>query len=220
MITKKLSSGDQRARLLREQFNNVDIIECNITQESECATALDQISDLNGPVQAMINLSCYRPTKSYLEDSVDVWRDSIELNSLAIYVPSKLFANHMARNKGGAIINFSSIYAHVAPDPWLYEGTDMGTEPDYPFLKGGCISFSRYMAGAYASAGVRFNTISLGGLYHNQPKTFVERYSAKTLVGRMVEEHDIAGPTLFLCSDCSRYITGQDLLVDGGFTVR
>ena len=101
----------------------------------------------------------------------------------------------------------------------LYEGSDFETEPDYAFLKGGIISFSKYLSSYYAKKGVRVNCISPGGFYNNQPEPFLSKYIAKTPMGRMAEHDDMKGVALFLASDASKYITGSVIAVDGGWTV-
>jgi NAD(P)-dependent dehydrogenase (short-subunit alcohol dehydrogenase family) len=218
VLTRRADADDARVKELKSYNKDIEIIPCDIADEVSCRDVIEKIVKSFGPIDIFVNAACYRPSSKYLNDNVDVWRDSVLMNSLAIYVPARLFAAHMKTNMSGTILNFSSIYAHVSSDRKIYEGTTMGTEPDYPFLKAGITAFSRYMAGQYADSGVRFNTISLGGVFNDQPQSFVQRYSDKTMLGRMAYGDDIVGPVLFLCSEASRYITGQDLIVDGGLT--
>jgi NAD(P)-dependent dehydrogenase (short-subunit alcohol dehydrogenase family) len=126
-------------------------------------------------------------------------------------------ACHMAID-GGSIINFGSIYGMVGSDMNLYHGTSMDMPTHYAFVKGGIISASRDIATKYGKFGVRCNVISPGGVWNHQPKSFEQRYNRRVPLGRMAGAEDIVGTVLFLASGASKYITGQNIAVDGGFT--
>ena len=117
----------------------------------------------------------------------------------------------------GAIINIGSIYGTVGPDFSLYEGTSMANPAAYGASKGGLAQLTRYLATALAPL-VRVNTISPGGIARGQPASFVERYRSRTPLGRMGAEEDLKGAVAFLASDAAAYVTGQNLLVDGGWS--
>jgi NAD(P)-dependent dehydrogenase (short-subunit alcohol dehydrogenase family) len=125
----------------------------------------------------------------------------------------------MRRQGGGVIINLASIYGVSAPDFSIYEGTEMTMPVAYSAIKAGIIALTKYIATYYGRYNVRANTISPGGIFDNQPKSFVEKYSGKTPLGRMGTPKEVASVVIFLASDGSSYITGQNLLVDGGWTV-
>jgi NAD(P)-dependent dehydrogenase (short-subunit alcohol dehydrogenase family) len=118
----------------------------------------------------------------------------------------------------GSMINISSIYGVVSNDPNLYEGTEMKQPPTYNFVKAGMINYTRYLACYYGKFGVRANCISPGGYFANQPQPFLERYEQRVPLGRMMDNDDIQGAVVFLASDASRYVTGANLMVDGGWT--
>jgi NAD(P)-dependent dehydrogenase (short-subunit alcohol dehydrogenase family) len=124
----------------------------------------------------------------------------------------------MQRQGGGSIINIASIYGVVANEPGLYAGTAMVQPPTYNFVKAGMINFTRYLASYYGRSGIRSNCISPGGYLNDQPAAFVERYSARVPLGRMMGPGDLQGAVVFLASDASAYVTGANLLVDGGWT--
>jgi NAD(P)-dependent dehydrogenase (short-subunit alcohol dehydrogenase family) len=124
----------------------------------------------------------------------------------------------MAKQRGGAIINLASIYGNVAPDFSIYEGTEMTMPVAYSAIKGGIIALTRYIATYYAHYNVRANTVSPGGIFDHQKPSFVERYSKKTPLGRMARPEEIVGAVVYLASDASSYVTGHDLIVDGGWT--
>ena len=124
----------------------------------------------------------------------------------------------MKQQGRGSIINIASIYGVVSNDPTLYEGTAMVQPPTYNFMKAGMINFTRYLASYYGKSGIRANSISPGGYFTQQPEAFVERYCDRVPLGRMMGHEDLQGAVVFLASDASAYVTGTNLLVDGGWT--
>ncbi|MFW6040848.1 MAG: oxidoreductase [Thermoplasmatota archaeon] len=127
-------------------------------------------------------------------------------------------AEDMKKKDGGVIINFGYTYGVVAPKFNIYEGTDMTMPATYSAIKGGIINFTRYLATYYAPYDIRVNAICPGGVYDGQDETFVKNYSKNTPLGRMAKPEEIAGPVLFLCSDAASYVTGEVMMVDGGWT--
>jgi NAD(P)-dependent dehydrogenase (short-subunit alcohol dehydrogenase family) len=130
---------------------------------------------------------------------------------------TRFFAENM--RDGGTIINFASIYGFIAPRYRIYEGTGMDMPVWYGTAKAGVIQMSKIMAVKYASRGIRINCISPGGIFDNQPKEFVDNYCKLNPMGRMGTPEDIVGAVLFLASDASRYITGVNISIDGGFSL-
>jgi NAD(P)-dependent dehydrogenase (short-subunit alcohol dehydrogenase family) len=153
------------------------------------------------------------------QQSVEVWRRALEVNLTAAFTLSQGLAPALRASGNGRIINFGSIYGVSAPDFSLYEGLpDMGNPAAYAASKGGLIQLTKWLATALAPD-IRVNCLSPGGVYSIQSEEFVRRYSAKTPLGRMADSVDIAGVVVFLATDLSRYMTGQNLVVDGGWTV-
>jgi len=116
-----------------------------------------------------------------------------------------------------SIVNIASIYGIIGPDDSLYEGTDMKMHAWYAAAKGAIVSHSRCMAVRYAP-NVRINCVSPGGVFDNQPESFVKKYCEKVPMGRMASPEDVAGVVAFLLSDDADYITGQNIIIDGGLT--
>lgn len=129
---------------------------------------------------------------------------------------SEVIAKDMAKHGGGSIINFASIYGVVGPDDSVYEGTDMTMPLTYAGAKGFIIAMTRTIATRYGKYGVRANCISPGGVLDKQPQEFVDRYCRRVPLGRMANPDDIVGAVLLLASDAGKYITGQNLIIDGG----
>ena len=125
----------------------------------------------------------------------------------------------MIKQKNGSIINISSIYGSLAPDFTIYKGTNMTMPAAYSAIKGGINNFTKYLASYYGSKGIRVNSISPGGILDNQDKTFVRHYEEKVPLQRMGKPEDIAPSVSFLLSDDASYITGHNLLIDGGWSI-
>jgi len=151
------------------------------------------------------------------EQNLDVLRRCMEVNLVAGFHLSQVTAN-LLRKSEGRIINVGSIYGVLGPDMSLYAGTEMGNPAAYAMSKGGLVQLSRWMATVLAPD-IRVNCICLGGVFRNQPDIFVERYVARTPLGRMATEEDFIGAFAFLASNLSRYVTGQVLMVDGGWSI-
>jgi len=152
--------------------------------------------------------------------SSDEWARVMDCNSLGLYRACRTFGSLMAARKSGSIVNVASIYGVVSPDFRIYGGhPEMINPPSYGFAKGGMIQLTRYMAVYFARYSVRVNCLSPGGCYGTEmPDDFVSHYCERTPLGRMINSNDLKGPALFLASDASAYITGQNLVVDGGYT--
>ena len=126
--------------------------------------------------------------------------------------------NNLLRSNSASILNISSIYGVIPPKFEIYKGTKIKSSFDYSSSKSSLIYLTKWLAKEY-SPKIRVNCISPGGVYRNHSKKFVNNYSSKTLLKRMANELDIVGPILFFLSNHSKYITGQNLIVDGGFSL-
>ncbi len=173
------------------------------------------ITDQYGRLDIFVNNAFAMPMLHYT-DPLEQWDASMKINGTGMFDILREMADIMSKNGGGSIINISSMKASYSPDFDLYIGTDMDSPPDYNFHKAGMIGLTKYLAKKLAPQKIRVNTISPGGLFANQPNDFLVKYCEKVPMKRMANDDDIKGVVIFLGSNASQYITGIDILMDGG----
>ncbi len=185
----------------------------------ESITALrDETVAEFGKVDILFNNAVARSGGDPSTVTEEDWVSAMEINSTGFFLASKILGEQMIKQRSGVMVNISSIYGVVGPNFNIYEGTDITSPANYAFAKGGMINYTRYAASYYGRYGIRVNAISPGGFQTDQPERFIENYSKQTPLGRLATNDDIKGAAVFLASDASSYITGQNLMVDGGWT--
>lgn len=164
----------------------------------------------------------FAPLENY---SLEDWNKVMAVNVTGIFLSSREIGKIMAERGSGNIINISSIYGVVGPDQRIYEGSwyeEMGGAINTPLIysatKGAVVAMTRYMATYWGAKGVRTNTLTPGGVSSGQNETFDEKYSEKVPLGRMAKADEMVGALLFLASDASSYMNGQNIIIDGGWT--
>lgn len=192
-----------------------DIKELDVTGEKSIKAAAEKILAVHGRIDVLINNA--GATGKFARD----WDQIIKVNLTGTYLCCQIIGSKM---KSGSIINVSSIYGLVGPDFSLYEqaeysGKPMGVPAAYAASKGGVIALTKYFASLYAPK-IRVNCVTPGGIFDNQSENFVKQYAAKTMLGRMANRDEVSGALLYLASGLSSYVTGANLVIDGGLTAR
>ncbi len=153
---------------------------------------------------------------------LDAWNQALEVNLTGTFLCSQAAVVPMLKQGKGVIINLSSIYGITGPDQRLYQQDEQPQQFKpifYSVTKTGMLGLTRYLATYYAGKNIRVNALSPGGVYNGHDKAFVQAYSTRTVLGRMAEKSDMNGALLFLASNASSYMTGANLVVDGGWSV-
>ena len=207
-------------------------ISADITSKKSVKDLKDKILSNYGKIDILVNNAAindkFEDPSSVLEESkfenypVEMFKKLLDVNVTGMFICSQVLGTEMAEKSNGSIINIASTYGIVAPDQSIYKN-ERGEQTfyksaAYPVTKGAVISFTRFLAAYWGNKGVRVNTLSPGGVQDNQDKFFVKNYSAKTPLGRMAQPKDYKGALVFLASDASSYMTGANLIVDGGWT--
>jgi NAD(P)-dependent dehydrogenase (short-subunit alcohol dehydrogenase family) len=159
----------------------------------------------------------------YLEEiPFELNREVFEVNALGLFLVTQVIGGHMVKAGRGSIINIGSLYASVAPDSRFYDHIECDPPflkpPAYGASKAAAVNLTRYLATLWAPCGVRVNALSPGGVMGDQDPEFRRKFCERVPLGRMAEVSDLRGPLLFLASAASSYVTGIELIVDGGFT--
>ncbi len=200
----------------------VHVEEVDLLSEESILALCDRIYEKEGKVDILVNNAVLRCMNGYT-DSAEKFETSMRANATGLFIISRAFADRMGTAGSGSIINIGSYMGILGPDYSLYKGTEMnknGALGDYFFHKGGMTNYTKFLAGHYGAQGVRCNCLELGGLYSGQPELFVQRYSERTMLGRMANDTDLMGAIVYLASEASAYVTGSIITVDGGYSAK
>lgn len=194
---------------------------CDITDEKSILNLVSDVYSMYNKIDGLVN-NAYPRTKDWgakFEDvTIESWRKNVDMQMNSVFLLSQTVLKYMKKQKSGSIVNIGSIYGVVGNDFTIYEGYG-GTSPAaYSAIKGGIINLTRYLASYYGKYNIRINCVSPGGIKDEQDLSFIERYEYKSPLKRMGYANEIAPPVAFLLSEDSSFITGHNLMVDGGWT--
>ena len=208
----------------RSRPGAVHALACDLADEAATRDLARRTEATLGGLDILVHSAAYVGTTTaagwavpFATQTVEAWDAAMRVNVTPVFVLAQAAGAALARSGRGSIVVFSSIYGLVGPDLSLYDGTPMANPAGYGASKGALQQLVRYLATVLAPA-VRVNAISPGGVRRGQPPVFTGRYEARTPLGRMATEEDLKGAVAYLASDLSAYVTGQNLVVDGGWT--
>lgn len=219
IASRNLEKCEQAADRLTAAGLNASADRYDQVEESSIMALRDRLTQRFGLVDIVVNNSVARPMRRY-EDPLDRWQESMAINATGLFAISRTFLENMQAERRGCIINVGSIQSVVAPRFSNYEGSGMTTPPDYHYHKHGMMGLTKYLAALAGPFGVRVNAVSPGGFESDRlPASFRENYCRRVFLQRMAAHDDIKGAIVFLASRASAYVTGQNLIVDGGYTI-
>jgi NAD(P)-dependent dehydrogenase (short-subunit alcohol dehydrogenase family) len=226
--------GQQIVKSLRTQggivfeadisFNEITsfCLNMDISDEEAVKNGMQKVLDIYGKIDGWVN-NAYPRTKDWgnkLENiPIESWRKNVDMHMNGYFICSRIALEQMKIQKFGSLINMSSIYGIVAPDFTVYNGTDMTSPAAYAAIKGGLVNLTRYFAAYYGPFQVRANCISPGGIFDHQQEEFVNNYCNKVPMKRMGNPKDVVPAIHFLLADETSYLTGQNIIIDGGWSI-
>lgn len=228
--------GGEAERVARAIHDNYGVkagaLELDVSSRPSCDAALARLISTFGRLDGLVNNAALNPkvegaglsATRFENYSLDSWNRELAVGLTGAFLCSQVFGSYMAAHGGGVIVNIASDLGLIAPDQRIYRKP--GLAPDeqpvkpvtYSVVKGGLVTLTKYLATYWADAGVRVNALVPGGVYAGQPGDFVERLTNLIPMGRMAQKEEYRAALVFLCSDASSYMTGANLVIDGGRT--
>lgn len=219
-----LNLGLNLKKELSKDYNPDKIInvEIDITSEASIQKVIDFLHEKYGKIDGLVN-NAYPRNKNYGNHFFDVryedFMENLGINLGGYFLTSQLFSKYFFNQGFGNIVNVSSIYGVIPPKFDIYDGTKMTTPVEYAAIKSGLIHLTKYMAAYFKGKNIRVNTLSPGGILDNQPESFLIKYKNNSLNKGMLNASDLKGTLIFLLSDMSKFVNGQNIVVDDGFTL-
>ena len=232
LIDRDQKSLDEQVEGLSKKYKSVfKSYVCDVALENDVVSTIGQIETDFKHIDVLFNNAASKSKsldeffKPFEEFSLEAWKDVMSVNIDGMFLMAKHVGRHMiAKNIKGSVIQTSSIYGVVAPDQRIYIGShyldrQISSPAVYSASKAAVIGLSNYLASYWGAKGIRVNCISPGGMESGQNQTFKDKYSARVPLARMGQPEELLGALIFLASDASSYITGQNIVVDGGLSV-
>ena len=221
---ERRSCDEETARLCRLRAGSAIGVACDLMDEEATRDAVRRTAEAFDGLGILVHCAGYVGTTDapgwtvpFSEQSVASWNDALQVNLTSAFTMVQEAGSSLQMSGHGSVVVFGSIYGLVGPDNRIYDATKMATPAGYAASKGGLVQLTRYLATTLAP-GVRVTAVSPGGVWRGQEEIFHERYKQRTPLGRMASEEDLVGAAVYLASDLSEYVTGHNIVVDGGWT--
>jgi NAD(P)-dependent dehydrogenase (short-subunit alcohol dehydrogenase family) len=200
----------------------IEAFKLNVTSKNSVQECIDYVDSKYTKIDALIN-NAYPRNKNFGKQFFDVEYDdfveNLGMNLGGCIIPSQIFSLYFQKQGYGNIINISSIYGVIAPKFEIYKNTEMTSPIEYAAIKSGMLHLTKYMAKFFKGKNIRVNAISPGGILDSQPRNFLSEYNQQCSTKGMLDSKDLNGVLIFLVSDMSNYINGQNIVVDDGFSL-
>ena len=212
-----------KTKLSKElKTKNIDFVQMDVTSTQSLIDSIVYLDDKYHKIDALVN-NAYPKNNKYGRHFFDVeFEDFVEntgLNLGGYFLTSQQYAKYFQGQGHGNIINISSIYGVVAPKFEIYDNTEMTMPVEYAAIKSSMLHLTKYMAKYLKGKNIRVNAISPGGILDSQPKEFLSKYNQQCSTKGMLDPKDLNGTLIFLLSDASQYVNGQNIIVDDGFSI-
>ncbi len=198
-------------------------VKLDLTKPKSISSMASTVIKKYSKINVLVNNAAYQGnpkirTQGFENLKLNDWNQAIDVNLTGVFLCCQTIGKQMLKQKTGNIINIASTYGLVGPDQRIYGKSGQNSAAFYAATKSAIVNLTRYLAAYWQKTGIRVNTLSPGGVQNNQDQNFQKKYSEKTMIGRMAKKDEYVGPLLYLASDASSYMTGSNLIVDGGWT--
>ena len=236
LLDKSTSHLSKAEEYLLDKGYKTSIFALDILDSKLINEVIKSIVKVHKSIDILINAAAFalndmqKSTGNFFADFEDydekLWQMALNVNLTGTFLVTQSVGKVMRKNKSGVIVNLASDLAIISPDQRIYkpdkrfdyDGVDFNSPISYTVSKSGILAFTRFLATYWAEEGIRVNSLSPAGVYRNHDSKFVEQLAFRIPLGRMAEPEELKGPLIFLCSDASSFMTGSNLVIDGGRT--
>ena len=214
-------------KLIQKKYHTKTLaLTVDISKSEEINKMVKNILKIYGHIDILINNAFYNPNQSkssaagFEKFPIELWNDVLKVNLTGVFLCCQSIGKVMIKQNKGVIINISSIYGMIVSDQRIYGSSGLNSPVSYAASKGAIINLTRYLAAYWRGKNIRVNSLSLGGVEDKKymSKEFIKNYSNKTILNRMAKKNEYNAAILFLASDASSYMSGSNLIIDGGWT--
>lgn len=223
---KEKTSGDLAQKLTDQYGVHCMVLACDVTSREDWEMLVKKVTCQFDSIDILVNNAGFT-NKSGIDGYSDVferfsdeaWKGILDVNLTGVFLGCQVVGNIMKNQGFGSIVNIASMYGVVSPNHQIYEGTGINQPVAYSVSKAGVIALTKYLATYWGTTGIRVNAITPGGIFDNHTDPFLKRFKRLNPMGRMGRKEELSGALIYLASDASAYVTGHNLVVDGGWSV-